>query len=581
MNNKCKKAAAVLALAGIIISCVPDVSVTAATAPIFPAAGGALAAGNGTSIKDIRATIARNAAKQSSISNQKKIKSVGAKADEEKEALSSSSSSTSDSSASVTPTQEAKAEETATTDAATETAATAEDANVADTGEGVATEDAAVEATATDNQASTEGEQTAADAAVTENEAAPAASEEGLVVNGKEIMPDANKQNIEKVETPSSKAVNESTEVNGVAVVGSAAEGAKIEVTANENADSVNEDELVDATTAEPVDMSKASIDVKPEAMDVAEGEEDLSDKVIAQVDVYVNVRDIPSEEGEVVGKLYNHSAGTWLGKEGDWYKIKSGSVTGWVKGQYVVTGQAAVKLAAEVGERVAVVTTTTLKIREDASTEASVLGLVPMEDRLTVLEEKDEWVKVSIEEGDGWVSKEFVSVSTEFPKAESKAEEEARLRREAEERKRANAAAAKARAKGKKGKGGGGGGATYSVGGGGAGSSVANFALQFVGNPYVYGGTSLTNGTDCSGFTMGVYRNFGVSLPHSSGAQRSCGYAVGSLAEAQPGDLICYSGHVALYIGGGQIVHASTAKTGIKVSNASYRNILAIRRIF
>lgn len=112
-------------------------------------------------------------------------------------------------------------------------------------------------------------------------------------------------------------------------------------------------------------------------------------------------------------------------------------------------------------------------------------------------------------------------------------------------------------------------------------GVAVADYALQFVGNPYVYGGTSLTNGADCSGFVMSVYANFGVSLPHSSASDRTQGYAVDGLENAQPGDLICYSGHVALYIGNGQIVHASNSKTGIIVSGAGYRKILAIRRIF
>ncbi|MCR5602794.1 MAG: SH3 domain-containing protein [Lachnospiraceae bacterium] len=318
-------------------------------------------------------------------------------------------------------------------------------------------------------------------------------------------------------------------------------------------------------------------------------GDEDFSNLIIADVSYYVNVRDIPSEDGEVVGKLYRNSAGEWLDKDGDWYKIKSGNVTGYVKSEFVVSGEAAVEMAKKVGERVAVVTTTTLKVREEASLDSSVLGLVPMEDRLTVVEETDEWVKVSIEEGDGWVSKEFVTVSTEFPKAESKAEEEARLRKEEAARQAAiaaanRAAAAKKGAKGGKsgGKGGkSGGGVSYSASGGGAGGSVANYALQFVGNPYVYGGSSLTGGTDCSGFTMSVYRNFGVSLPHSSGAQRSVGYSVGGLGNAQAGDIVCYSGHVGIYIGGGQIVHASTASTGIKVSNAGYRNVLDVRRIF
>ncbi|MBO6149203.1 MAG: C40 family peptidase, partial [Lachnospiraceae bacterium] len=124
-------------------------------------------------------------------------------------------------------------------------------------------------------------------------------------------------------------------------------------------------------------------------------------------------------------------------------------------------------------------------------------------------------------------------------------------------------------------------GGGSYS-GGGGSGSAVARYALQFVGNPYVYGGTSLTNGADCSGFVMSVYKNFGISLPHSSGGDRGVGSAVqGGLANAQAGDIVCYSGHVGIYIGNGQIVHASTRKTGIKVSNASYRTPVAVRRIF
>lgn len=313
-------------------------------------------------------------------------------------------------------------------------------------------------------------------------------------------------------------------------------------------------------------------------AAEKAEEEKRFANLVIAQCNDYVNVRQEPSEEAEIVGKLYDESVGEFVSEaDGGWYEITSGSVTGFVKAEYVVTGEDAVALAKEVGKRIATVTTTTLFVREEPTTESSTIGMVPIEDELTVTEEEglDGWVKVSVEEGDGYVSTEYVTLSTEFVKAESKAEEEARLKKEEEARRKANAAADKKSSESSSGS------APAASGGSGRGAAVANFALQFVGNPYVYGGTSLTNGADCSGFVMAVYANFGVGLPHSSGAQRGCGYDVGGIGNAQPGDIVCYSGHVGIYIGGGQIVHASTAATGIKVSNANYRTILSVRRIF
>lgn len=304
------------------------------------------------------------------------------------------------------------------------------------------------------------------------------------------------------------------------------------------------------------------------------EEQSEYADIAIAQVDNYVNVRDAASEEGNVVGKLYNNSAATVHAAENGWYQITSGNVNGYVKSEFVVCGDE--DLAKQVSRRVATVQTETLFVRTEPTTESDVLEMVPDQEELTVTDESvDGWTKVSLESGEGYVSNDFITKSIEFVTAESKEEEEARLAKEEAERE----AAAEAAEKSASSKSGSSGKAAAPSGSGG--SAVANYACQFVGNPYVYGGTSLTNGADCSGFVMSVYAAFGVGLPHSSSAMRGVGYGV-SPAEMQPGDIVCYSGHVAIYIGNNTIVHASTPASGIKyTSPVGYKPILAVRRIF
>lgn len=306
----------------------------------------------------------------------------------------------------------------------------------------------------------------------------------------------------------------------------------------------------------------------------------------VAKVDEYLNIRATADENAEVLGKLYNNGVATVLETIDGWYKVTSGTVTGYVNAEYLVVGDEAACVAAQ--KRVATVTTPErLNLRADASTASRVLVSLPSGAKATVVDETVEgWIGVQYNNKTGYISAQYASVETTYAYAESKAEEAARLaaeeaarRAEEEARRRAEEAAQieanrkqqYANAANK----------TYYPPSGTGGQAVVDYAMQFVGNPYVLGGSSLTNGIDCSNFIMRIYEAFGVTLPHNSYQLRSVGYEV-SASEIKPGDIICYQGHVSIYAGDGKCVHASNRKDGIKVSPKwNYTHVITIRRIF
>ena len=266
----------------------------------------------------------------------------------------------------------------------------------------------------------------------------------------------------------------------------------------------------------------------------------------IAQADGNINVREVPGTEAEIVGKLPNNAGCEIIGTDGDWTQIESGKVKGYVKSEYLMTGEAAIAKAQEVKQTVATVTTTTLYVRDE--TNSHVITMMPEGEELEVLEVLDGWVKINVDSDEGYVSSDYVSIATELPKAQTMTE------------------------------------VRYGQGVSDVRVSLVSYATQFVGNPYVWGGTSLTRGADCSGFVMSVFANYGISLPHSSRAQANCGTKI-SASDAQPGDLFFYGNgssinHVAIYIGGGRVVHASSPKSGIKISGAYYRTPVKVVRV-
>lgn len=398
---------------------------------------------------------------------------------------------------------------------------------------------------------------------------------------------------------------------------------------------------------------------------------------VIAQVDGYLNVRKEPDTESEVVGKLQNNSAANIVGVVGDWYKITSGTVTGFVMKEYVIFGKSAETLAEEISKKIGTVTADALNIRSSASKEATVVDVMPEGGKCDILSEKGDWYKIEYNDAVGYVLGEYLEVTVDMETAESKNEEAVRLaaeeaeymadiakyassssasyeaaeaayeaavrartiadgdptektlmyaaeaeessavaydyadekaaeeaeararaeqaereRQEAERRAEAQRQQAAANRYNSSSSSSNSSSSSSSSSSGSSsnnsynsaadyadyskGQQIANYALQFVGNPYVWGGTSLTNGADCSGFVKSVMSDCGISVAGRTSASQAGGGMAISESQLQAGDLVFYARggrvyHVAIYIGGGQVVHAASSSLGICVSNYRY----------
>lgn len=331
---------------------------------------------------------------------------------------------------------------------------------------------------------------------------------------------------------------------------------------------------------------------VNSEDAEGSESEESIHDLInlnfdrlgISNVSNYLNIRKKPGEDEKIIGKLPKYAGCNVYSIKDGWAKIKSGKVTGYVKAEYLVLDEEAEKMALEVGTEIATVNTTTLKVRALPSMDSRVYSLVPIEEQMDVVKENitkeslesfldkycsedeslldgvnvdammndlDNWICVSIDNEMAFVAKEFVDISYQLERAVFVEE--------------------------------------LSVDGSSGVSSLraqmVQFAKQYLGNRYVYGGTSLNGGIDCSGFIMRIYQHFGYTgIPRTSRAQAGYSRSISS-SQLKPGDLLFYGNgssvsHVAMYIGNGQVIHASNARTGIKISNAYYRSPIKIGRI-
>ena len=269
----------------------------------------------------------------------------------------------------------------------------------------------------------------------------------------------------------------------------------------------------------------------------------------VSVAESYVNIRKNASKNSEIIGKFPRHAGAEIIGEDGDWYKIKSGSLTGYVSKEYITTGASARQLAKDSAELMAIVSTSdgSLNVRSGPGTDYDVWTTISNNERYVVLDQTDGWVELELEDdNNAFASADYLKVQYALAEAVhfSPAEEANMLR-----------------------------------------NQIVNYAMKFLGNPYVWGGTSLTHGCDCSGFTQGIMKNFGIKLPRVSGDQSHSGVAV-SASELRAGDLVFYTNsagtinHVAMYIGNGQVIHAASKKSGIKISSWKYRTPKCMRNV-
>lgn len=281
----------------------------------------------------------------------------------------------------------------------------------------------------------------------------------------------------------------------------------------------------------------------------------------VSKAQDYINIRSSPEDKGieNIIGKFPSFAGGNILGEENGWLKIESGGITGYVKAELVARGKEAESLAVEHATVMAIVNTDALNVRSSADLNSSAWTKITKDQRYSVINQLDGWVQLELDSGDDDEGEQGAFVSTRDNNVSvSYALYEALSYRPAQDR--ANQAAKRR-------------------------SDLVNFACQFVGNPYVWGGTSLTHGCDCSGFTQTIMGKYGVSLPRVSREQAKTGVKVSS-ENIKPGDLIFYANrrgvvnHVGIYIGNGQVVNAASRRSGIRIYRWNYRTPVAIRNV-